>query len=190
MNGLDVRIEPVNLVLKHCRIHTAQVSLGSFQCCVNVTNESARGGTFLLFSAIPEADEEAATSGRVTVSLLSELQGVVGTGHSDVIKLQQSVDGGVVQNNLTRTFTLRGGLDTVIALQHKTEGKPDIELGSMRVTIRLYSLALVKECVHTCQSPETEKERYEVVDHRPVWSLPIIDVLRCNLPMVFILSAV
>jgi hypothetical protein len=161
MNGLDIRIQSVGLVLKHCRVHSVQFSIGSVQCCINISNEVPCGGTFLVFKELSEAECDAAFSGIIRVWLLSERRGNVGVGTSaNPISLNRDVYSLLPSSNLTDTFTVLSGIDTKISLQYQTEGKPDIELGDVLVSLRLYSLALVKECPHKCVSPVTEKERW------------------------------
>jgi hypothetical protein len=147
MNGLDIRIQSVGLVLKHCRVHSVQFSIGSVQCCINISNEVPCGGTFLVFKELSEAECDVAFSGIIRLWLLSERRGNVGVGTS------------ANHISLNRDVYSLSGIDAKISLQYQTEGKPDIELGDVLVSLRLYSLALVKECPHKCISPVTEKER-------------------------------
>lgn len=159
MNGLDVRVSPHNLVLKHCRIHGVQLDFGSIRCCINVVNEHAFGGTFLLFKSLSEQAPGTLLSGKAYITLLSEHRGVIGVGDSDELELSTNLSELHQTDPLPQTFTLLSGIDTEIPLIYKTSGKPDIDLGSIRLALRLYSLVLVKECPHTSTSFSTDKER-------------------------------
>lgn len=161
MNGLDVRIQCADLVLKQCRIHSVQILFGSIRCCINITNEAPYGGTFLVFKQLTETESEAALSGPIYVTLLSERRGNIGTGtSSEPVTLTPDMNSLRTSTPLTETFTMLSGADSEIPLVYETSGKPTIELGKAVVSIRLYALALVKECPHKCSSPHTEKERY------------------------------
>lgn len=162
MNGIDVRIRPIDLILKHCRVHSVQFSFGSIRCCINITNENPCGGTFLVFKELSEADAEMAFRGEIQLTLLSERRGNVGTGVScNTVALDSNVHSlQPASAGLTDTFTLLSGAESEISIVYETEGKPNIELGKFLVSIRLYALALVKDCPHKCASPRTEKERY------------------------------
>ena len=160
MNGLDIRITPIDLVLKHCRVHTVQLTFGSIRACISITNEAAFGGTFLIFKELSPLEADAVLRGNISISLLSEKRGVVGIGKGSNISLPLLENFIPAAAELSPTFTLLGETTAEIALIHEVPGKTNLELGSMQVELKFYSLALVKECPHKCLSPVTEKERF------------------------------
>ena len=166
MNGLDVRITDLDLVLKKCKISSFQFNFGAVSCCISTTNDSSPGGTFLVFKSPCDEDINNAFNGPICVSLISTNRGVIGKGKSpDITFSSQSKQSGFLAA-LSPSFQQIGHLETNIVISHEEKDKPDLLLGSIKIVLSLYSLALVKECPHQVQEnqqTETDKERYTYI---------------------------